>query len=615
MAPSNPAFLPLSNGSATAMYPIRVTKAATTAPAPPPAIPLVNGHHGGDDTKDASVHHFKEVLDIIRRQVELMHQASLASDEARKTNVWAFETALAAKDAHIRILEQLVSNYASRLPAAGENGLDVVVGHPSQEAGGDRKISAVKAMDGANGKRPAPAPAGFADTPSHSATGSCNDSGNDSGSTEASPLCLLSEGDIPGSVATGHPVARGGSGEDLIDVGATAIGVPLRSWTLEDELGDWNKPEPPRRRVNALGLDVVEQQLLDILDWNYPVSADTWGDSGTRYRAMEAHYGQRGIPDDTRELLGMFKYGIQYQPTRLENLEGSVGGQECLDSTARDHEEQLYGTVGRHGGRRTVLIFDIPWEYEMRDVLCRVRGGIVAWSTLAPSAHSALGMQTATITFATPDGARAFLAASQVHAHTPSGADNPWRVVLAGGLTYPPKRFLTAALEKGRTRCLVLVKFPPADLPLLFDELKLNLLEQPHRALALEDAWYDTRGSLHIHFTKVEEANRAYSLVVRNRYLWSQHRIAFAVDPCAGDVSELAEDLEPASYGCASLMEFSMVGEIVQYSDWAVQEAAAAAEELTEQLHETPEIALIAQSPSSDDFPDNETVSQGLADE
>lgn len=218
---------------------------------------------------------------------------------------------------------------------------------------------------------------------------------------------------------------------------------------------------------------------------------------------------------------------------------------------------------------RSVVISNLPQNLDIRNVLCRVRGGTLDNCFLSNGPGK--GERCAVLTFENLADAENYAEFLKIPREqgiwTVSSNDTTDDVKKVGEVNYQtnPTQFGNVFITdpigipldhgktiRGATRCLILKACPLIMIEPIFRDLRLlpALLKQRNFRSQVEDIWIDnfTRdnlqgrsafGDLHIWFTNIHAAIAAVTSVT-NRYAssWSAH-LLFEDDPCAQDLSTL----------------------------------------------------------------------------
>jgi hypothetical protein len=256
-----------------------------------------------------------------------------------------------------------------------------------------------------------------------------------------------------------------------------------------------------------------------------PSSFETSGPSNSNLRQREDWISEEVIQEHRRQagrdgirFPGVFKYGIQYVP---------------------EEEDENY--------LRTVILNHLPEKIELRDVLARVRGGVVESAFLTDTRYL-LGGKSALVVFAEDYDAKAFVDYASTHsiAFGSTEQEQAVSIALIPTPTYP---FLAGKIrrmrnDKRETRVLCIRNFP-AEIPLNRVEYDISCGNRL-RSENLVEMWSDQDKSLHLEFASIQLASSAFAILTN----WHCYRvfaleIAFEADPCAGPLEELELPVPP----------------------------------------------------------------------
>lgn len=208
-------------------------------------------------------------------------------------------------------------------------------------------------------------------------------------------------------------------------------------------------------------------------------------------------------------------------------------------------------------GCRMVLIYPLPKDISMRDLLSAVRGGAVTTCVLADDLHYP-GCITAIITFAEAKSAMAFVqwgSPNGIMFSQEDGSHFVAAVKLASGdfdgersHTFP--RRLGPAHRASQTRCLQILSCPTQ----LVRQIMYGI-GATHTLLrrTIEDVWYDDNGDLNIHFTDSDRAGDAFDMICGDgAYVDIRDNVFFKPDPCKMDFQA---PVKPCSLGFISILD------------------------------------------------------------
>jgi hypothetical protein len=240
-----------------------------------------------------------------------------------------------------------------------------------------------------------------------------------------------------------------------------------------------------------------------------------WESSEEREGAIEVHQSQ--IRRDGIRYPDMFKYGIQYVP---------------------EEEDENYF--------RTVCISNLPADTELREVLARVRGGLVADAVLMDTRRLMGGTMSAMIVFVEDNDAKAFVDYAAAHPFAFGEDDDTIKAVvtLIATPTYPmsPGMIRRIKQEHKDTRCLAIKDFPH-DLSL--SKLQLDIAcRNGHRSNNLIEFYLDEHNTLHLEFSSIPLAGSSFAILT-HFLLYRGLEVNFEPDPCAGPLEELALPVPP----------------------------------------------------------------------
>jgi hypothetical protein len=208
-----------------------------------------------------------------------------------------------------------------------------------------------------------------------------------------------------------------------------------------------------------------------------------------------------------------FKYGVQYEP--------------------RADDNNYY---------RTILIQNLPADIELREVLDRVRGGMVLDSMLVNAPNG----KTALITFVSSGAADDYIVYTGIHDLYFSSSEGDLKksyISLIETPSYPISAALTNKLNfHNSTRCLRLPDFP-ASFSLSRLESTIACKNAFHAA-QLTEMYFTPDKTLHLEFSSITAAGSAFAILT----LWKTYaglEVHYEADLCSGPVEELALEPEP----------------------------------------------------------------------
>ena len=234
-----------------------------------------------------------------------------------------------------------------------------------------------------------------------------------------------------------------------------------------------------------------------------------WNSAQERNRTFHEHqyYAHRDgtwCPD-------MVRYGIQYVPQE-------------------DDENYL----------RTVCISNLPSDVQLRDVLARVRGGLIANAILMDTKTVMNGAMSAMIFFLESYDAAAFVEYTSKHPVAFGLTDDAITatVALVPTPTYPLSQGIVWRMKQDKTdtRCLTIKNFPPDLSP---SKVQHDIAHRNgHRADSLVEFYLDAHKTLHLEFSNISLAGLSFAILT-NVMLYNGLEVNFAPDPCAGPLEEL----------------------------------------------------------------------------
>ena len=190
----------------------------------------------------------------------------------------------------------------------------------------------------------------------------------------------------------------------------------------------------------------------------------------------------------------------------------------------------------------TVIISGIEPGTEVRDVLSRVRGGVIVKIALMNTTTITEDSYSAMVTFLRGAAAKAYVNHVQEHGVTLHGRLLKAAVVALP--TYPPKLVVNMAscqvlrdIPDTYSRCLEIRNFPRDRIspPQLKAFITMHSRANP---IALINH-YDN-GTLEIHFTSIQGAQFALEqFQSKGRFVGC--KVSFAKDPCAGPIEQLKD--------------------------------------------------------------------------
>ncbi|TAQ88119.1 hypothetical protein B7494_g3587 [Chlorociboria aeruginascens] len=190
---------------------------------------------------------------------------------------------------------------------------------------------------------------------------------------------------------------------------------------------------------------------------------------------------------------------------------------------------------------RTVLISNLPKDIELRDVLARVRGGIVYSSILADTT-SITGSMSALVIFVQEAHAEAYISYASDHPLHFGLSNTQATVTLIDTPTRPTGPRIRRILELEQSRKLMIPSFPQYySLSRLQNELACG---NKYRAASLLELYIDEHQTLHLEFSSVSSASSAFG-ILSSREIYRYLGAHFVPDPCAGALEELELVLPP----------------------------------------------------------------------
>lgn len=228
--------------------------------------------------------------------------------------------------------------------------------------------------------------------------------------------------------------------------------------------------------------------------------------SGER-EGLAGSYHRHSYSGSFSEELGFFRYGIRYVPLETDS-----------------------------NYLRRITISNLPKDIRLRDVLTRVRGGEVVNSTLLDTEKLTGGM-TVMVQFLYESSAKEYLAYTKEHPILFGASNQEAEVTLVRTPTWPlTTGAYPSILKYKQTRCLAVPHFP--------DYISIDVLEHhlagriAFCAAGILNYYTDDENTLHLEFSSMVEAQRAYEVLTQ----WRIYRLRpfFAPDPCAGSMGELS---------------------------------------------------------------------------
>lgn len=229
-------------------------------------------------------------------------------------------------------------------------------------------------------------------------------------------------------------------------------------------------------------------------------------------------YHRRQCGRDTIRYPDMFRYGIQYIP--------------------EEDDENYF---------RTVVISNLPGDVQLGDVLQRVRGGLVASAALTDTRCLMGGTMSVMVVFVEDYDAQAFVDYTSMYPITFTSDDDKQleaAVNLVYTATYPMSHGMKHRMKVDRknTRCLAINNVPEN---LSLSKLKHDIsYNNSLRADNLLEIYLDDDDTLHLEFSNLSLAGSAYGILT-NWAAYSGLKVAYAPDPCAGPLEELALPVPP----------------------------------------------------------------------
>jgi hypothetical protein len=243
---------------------------------------------------------------------------------------------------------------------------------------------------------------------------------------------------------------------------------------------------------------------------------ELWSSLEEREGVINAH--QRQVGRDGIRYPDIFRYGIQYVP--------------------EEDDENYF---------RTVTISNLPPSVSLREVLARVRGGVIASAILMDTKHLLRGTMSARVVFVEDFDACAFVSYTSAHplVFGENGDARTAVITLVPTPTYPPSQGMIKRMKAERkdTRCLAIHNFP--------NELSLTKLQSDlacgngWRADNLVETYLDQHNTLHLHFSNIQLAGSAFAILTTNWHTYRGLNVTFEEDPCAGLLEEMSMQLAP----------------------------------------------------------------------
>ena len=271
-------------------------------------------------------------------------------------------------------------------------------------------------------------------------------------------------------------------------------------------------PEPHRGRMssyNRFGATSIANHYSNI------TVRELWASPEERERIVTDH--QRQCGRDCIRYPDIFRYGIQYVP--------------------EEDDENYF---------RTVCISNLPKNVELRDVLARVRGGLVASAVLMDTRRLMGGKMSAMVVFVEDYDAQAFVDYVSAHPIIFDCDDKAQNTVVIPipTPTYPMFQGLKKRMKHDRkgTRCIAIRNVP--------GQLSLSKLQYDiscgnrHRADNLVEIYLDHDNTLHLEFSNMVLASSAFGILTN----WIAYRgldVIYEPDPCAGPLADLVLPFPP----------------------------------------------------------------------
>lgn len=225
--------------------------------------------------------------------------------------------------------------------------------------------------------------------------------------------------------------------------------------------------------------------------------------------------------------------------------------------------------------RRSVLIQNIPHSFSMHKLLSHVHGGTIVSARLLPETLSLGSGQTGVIVFAkSSEASLCCRTTGDCIRRTPVGKGV--KVSLLPMPTYPTRESLafeesdagfTMSLQR-QTRCLLVGSFPKKYVNELCIELLLDVRHAPMKVQTLEEMWFEG-DTLHINFTSIREAVKAYNTVKYFYFGKFSMQARFGADPCSlpmPDKVDALGNIKLASHGCVGLKSLIETVGLAAYS-------------------------------------------------
>ncbi|CAK7231372.1 hypothetical protein SCUCBS95973_007889 [Sporothrix curviconia] len=245
------------------------------------------------------------------------------------------------------------------------------------------------------------------------------------------------------------------------------------------------------------------------------------------------------------------RFGVRFDPTKLDAATLA----------------EVAGTGEKMGGRRSLLIQNIPYEYSLHKLLAHVRGGAIVMARLAPDTMGTGHGQVAMITFKTPEEAStgekitsALLSRSEANEGQALNSTPKISVTLLPTPTYPSRETIVQATPapgfslapvEAKTRCIYVTDFPKQYIHDLCTELMFGANRFPSKMHALEEIWFEG-DTLHLQFASMQEAEKAHRIISIFHFRKYSGQVHYRPDPCAATVSNMNSLFEDGAIKVAS---------------------------------------------------------------
>jgi hypothetical protein len=308
----------------------------------------------------------------------------------------------------------------------------------------------------------------------------------------------------PGVLKVGFDVEGSKRGEEYDFTSLSSL--KASNYSRSHSMRDYNRFGPPTGPKAMIG-DGTSFEAPKDMSFN----STLWKEKEDFDGAVEMH--MRACTNRDMRFPDFFRYGIQYVPSASDS-----------------------------NYLRTVMVTNLPLDTELRDVLTRVKGGEVLSASLLDTGKL-MGNLSARVVFRHEAAAEEYALYARDHPIRFGDGEKQAEVTLIETPTYPLNPRASARLQAHQqTRCLSLPNFPTT--------FSLNSLERNLscgngiRAEMLVEMWIDEVGTLHLQFSSVEEAGKAFGILGA----WQMYRgldVRFEQDPCAGEVEELQSPVKP----------------------------------------------------------------------